>query len=424
VGNQTELGVKPEDFYLESHRRFFQAILDLIDLKITPEPVSVIGHMKETNTLTNESKDTEYLMSVYRDSIPVQPLSYYAQRIKRLSERRKYQKVLLEATELLHLEPGENETVFGQIEDSLFEISRVEKSKGLKSVKEDRNPLIDYITNVFENKGSVMGLKTHFKDLDEITTGLKSHELVIIAARPGVGKTTFAMNIATNVALIEQKTVVVFTTEMGRLEILLKMICSQARINSKDLSAGTLPENQRGALLKNLHAITSAPIYIDDSSYLTVQDLTARVRALKAVEDIGLIVVDYLQFVYDPKNSQGGRQQEVSSISRALKSLAKDTNCPVIALSQLNRQVEQRTKDPRPQLSDLRESGAIEQDADIVMFVHREEMIKSAEEVKPEMKGMAEIIVAKNRAGASNVSFYLLFTGKYSRFDNVSIPPT
>lgn len=238
--------------------------------------------------------------------------------------------------------------------------------------------------------------------------------MFILAARPGIGKTTFALNIAANVALKEKGNVAIFSMEMSRLELLIKMICSDARINSNLLKTGALHPGDQSKLINSIVNITSSSIYIDDSGALTIWEFKSRIRQLLITNPLSLIVVDYLQLMDDPTVKES-RQQVVSSVSRNLKQMAREAECPIIALSQLSRDVEKRSRDNKPQLSDLRESGAIEQDADIVAFIHRE---RDSENIPEDKKNMAELIIAKNRAGAQK-TFDLIFTPEYSRFDNV-----
>jgi replicative DNA helicase len=418
TGGRADIGIKPDDFYVDVHKRIYESIQDLIALGIPIDPISVINHLKETAKIRDEAKDVEYIMSLFRDTIPTHSFEYYISRLRRLSDRRKYFKALMDASEFIQEAPGDNDAVFARIEQGLMDISRIERSKGLRLVKEDADDLIEYIKTLMENKGGIIGLRSHYTEMDEVTGGFKPHELIVIAARPGNGKTTFALNIAANVALKERKPVIIFTTEMSRRELLVKMICAEARVDSRLLQSGSIPSNQSRSLISAITNITSAPIYIDDSGNFTIQEIAARVRQLKTTVDPALIVVDYIQLVNDPKVAGQGRQVEVSSVSRNLKLLTRDANCPILALSQMSRDVEKRSKDQKPVLSDLRESGAIEQDADIVLFIHREEIVKG-DETPPEKRGKAEMIIAKNRAGALK-SFELLFTPKYSRFDNIS----
>lgn len=417
-----DLGILPSDLYLDLHRRIFQSILELIDANIAVEPVAVINQLKENSRFKDEAKEINYIMQLYTDAILVQPLSYYSRRIKKLSDRRTYLKILQDSIEKVHTDQSDNEEIFTYIESELAKISRNVQSKGLRPVKEDKNDLIDYVKLMYETKGTTIGLRTHIHFLDEATTGLKPHELVILAARPGNGKTTLALNIASNVALREKKPVAIFSLEMSRMELLIKMICSDARINSSLLKSGALAPNDQSKLLNSIIKVTSAPIYIDDSGSLSIWEFKSRIRQLLITTPLSLIVVDYLQLMNDPTSKDGGRQQEVASISRNLKQMAREAQCPIIALSQMSRAVESRSREQRPQLSDLRESGAIEQDADIVMFIYREELVKAKEEgldkVPDDIKNKAEIIIAKNRSGPVT-NFKLNFIPEYSRFDNL-----
>ncbi|MCX7998840.1 MAG: replicative DNA helicase, partial [Leptospiraceae bacterium] len=351
----------------------------------------------------------------------VHPLEYYARRIKNLSSRRNYLKVLQDSIQKVQELENENEEVFTSIEAELAKVSRNVVTKGLRPISDDKNELIDYIKLMFQTKGTTVGLRTHINGLDDATTGLKPHELVIIAARPGNGKTTFALNIAANVALREKKTVAIFSLEMSRLELLIKMICAEARINASNLKTGSLTTSDQQKLIEVITKVTNAPIFIDDSGSLSIWQFKSRIRQLLITNQLSLIIVDYLQLMNDPTVREG-RQQEVASISRNLKQMAREANCPIIAISQMSRAVESRSKDQRPQLSDLRESGAIEQDADVVAFIYREELVKAKEEgidkVPDEIRNKAEIIIAKNRSGPVT-SFKLNFIPEYSRFDNL-----
>ncbi len=413
-----DLHIEPEDFYQDLHKKMYASMRELVDASVTIDPISLTNHLRETSRFRDEAKDQEYIFALYRDAVVIQPLSYYAKRIKKYSDRRKYIQVLRESIENINAEQEDNEGLFTRIEGELAKISRAVQSRGLKLVKEDKSDLIDYVQLMYETKGATSGLRTHIDGLDEVTTGLKPHELIIIAARPGLGKTTFALNIASNVAIKEKKIVAIFSLEMSRMELLIKMICSEARINSNSLKTGAIHPSDQKKLLDSIIKVTSAPIWIDDAGALSIWEFKSRVRQLLITTPLSLIVVDYLQLMNDPGVKEG-RQQEVASISRNLKQMAKEANCPIIALSQMSRAVEQRSKEQKPQLSDLRESGAIEQDADIVAFIYREDKVKDPDEIPEDQKNKAEIIIAKNRAGQTK-SFHLAFTPEYSRFDNLS----
>lgn len=417
----TEFGVIPEDFFNDLHKRIFTSILEVADSNIPIDPLSVTNNIREKGRFKDELKESEYIINLYSNAIIVQPLSYYSRRIKKLSDRRKYIRTLQDAIETVSSDPDDNENLFTKVEVDLSKISRTVQSKGLKSVKEDKSELVDYVRLMVDTKGATVGLKTHFRELDDITTGLKQHELMILAARPGIGKTTLALNIAANVAIRDKKTVAIFSLEMSRMELLIKLVCSEARFNSKLLKTGSLSKEQQINLLKAIGSITSSPLYIDDSGALTIWEFKNRVRQLQTNTPLSLIIVDYLQIMDDP-TVRDGRQAVVSSISRNLKQMAREANCPVIALSQMSREIEKRSKDQKPQLSDLRESGAIEQDADIVAFIHREfkdGKSKNEEAENIDRKDKAEIIIAKNRSGISQVSFDLLFIPEHGKFNNL-----
>ncbi|MBE7413418.1 MAG: replicative DNA helicase [Leptospiraceae bacterium] len=410
------IGLSPDDFYQEFHKKIFSTIIGLTDKNVTIDPISVINDLREKAGFRDEPKELEYIYSLYRDTVISQPLSYFIKRIKNLSDRRKYLSVLRESIQLINSDPTENESLFSKIEKDLAVVSKAVQSRGLRNMATDQNELLQYIKTLFENKGELSGLKTHYPELDELTTGLKSHELMILAARPGRGKTSLALNIAANVSLKDGKAVAMFSMEMSRLELQIKLICADARINSTHLRNGELHKSDQQKLKDSIVRICNAPIWIDDSGSLNLWEFRGRIRQLLTTQPLSLIIVDYLQLMNDPESKEGGRQQEVASISRNLKQMAKEANCPIIALSQMSRAIEQRSKDQRPQLSDLRESGAIEQDADIVAFIHREDMVRPPEEVKPEMVNKAEIIIAKNRSGRMK-SFFLTFTPEYGKFD-------
>lgn len=404
-----------DDFYLDLHKRIYTAILFLIDENMQVDPLAVFNHLKDQALLKNEEQEKNYILALFRDTVVIQPISYYAKRVKKFSDRRKYIQILQESIQTILDSPDENEALFTKVENDLSTVSRDSQQKGLRHVQDDKIELIDYVKLMFQTKGGLSGLQTHFKEFDSLTTGLKPHELLILAARPGYGKTTLALNIASHVALKEKLTVALFSLEMSRIELLIKMVCSHARINSTLLKTGAVHPSDQEKLINSIMTVLAADIFIDDSGTLSIWEFKARIRQLLTHKQPSLIVVDYLQLMSDPSVREG-RQQEVASISRNLKQIAREANCPVIALSQMSRAIESRSKDQRPQLSDLRESGAIEQDADIVCFIYREDKVK--EDVEADMVNKAEIIIAKNRAGQTG-NFHLLFSPEYSRFDNL-----
>ncbi len=266
-----------------------------------------------------------------------------------------------------------------------------------------------------KQKTMVTGIPTGYTKLDEMTSGLQPSDLIIVAARPSMGKTAFSLNIATHAAIKSQKSVAVFSLEMSMHQLMLRMLCSEALIDAHKLRTGFLSREDWHKIPRKLGELSQARMFIDDTAGISLLEMRAKCRRLMAEQGLDLVVVDYLQLMSGGKSRFENRQQEISSISRGLKGLAKELNIPVIALSQLSRAPEQRTGDHRPQLSDLRESGSIEQDADVVAFIFREEVYKKDDEDK---KGIAEIIIAKQRNGPIG-SVELAFVREYTRFENL-----
>ena len=269
-----------------------------------------------------------------------------------------------------------------------------------------------------QNSGSdFTGLPTGYTQVDKLTSGLQKTDLIILAARPSMGKTAFALNLARNVAVLEEKLVAIFSLEMGCEQLSMRLLTAEARINSEKLKSGTISSEDWERVTEAAGVISQAPLYIDDTPNISVMEIRAKCRRLRADKELGLVIVDYLQLMRGSGTTGDRRDLEIAEISRSLKGLAKEMNIPVIALSQLNRMLEQRAE-KRPLLSDLRESGSLEQDADIVAFIYRDE-VYNKEENNPN-KGKAEIIIAKNRNGAVGKA-HLTFIGKYTRFENANI---
>ncbi len=283
------------------------------------------------------------------------------------------------------------------------------------SLKEILKASFKTIEKLYEQRQIITGVPTGFSKLDELTSGLQPSDLIIVAGRPSMGKTTFALNIAQHAAIEAGITSAIFSLEMAKEQLALRMLCSEAKIDAHRLRGGFLSESDWPKLTRAAGKLSEAPIFIDDTPAISVLEMRAKARRLKAEHNLGLIVVDYLQLMRGRTDSET-REQEISDISRSLKALAKELNIPVIALSQLNRRVEERG-DKRPQLADLRESGAIEQDADVIIFLYRDEVYNRSEE-NPN-KGRAEIIIGKQRNGPTD-KFELTFIDKYTCFENLS----
>jgi replicative DNA helicase len=314
------------------------------------------------------------------------------------------------------------EEIVDAAESAIFSIAEKRIGQGFMGIPEIVKSSFGSIDKLYEQGQRITGLETHFEDLDGMTSGLQKSDLVIIAARPSMGKTAFAINIAENAGVMDNKVVAVFSLEMSRESLLLRMLCSQALVDSHKLRTGFLSREDYQKLVSALAALAEAPIFIDDTPSISISEMRAKCRRLQQAQGrLDLVIVDYLQLVAATSAGSGGkryenRTQEVSAISRGLKALAKEIRCPVIALSQLSRAPEARTGNNRPQLADLRESGAIEQDADVVAFIFREEVYKQDD---PDLEGKAEIIIAKQRNGPTG-TVRLAFIKRSTRFANLA----
>ena len=362
-------------------------------------------------------------MALVEDVLAPNNAPLQAQRIRNIALRRD----LIEAVHRIEedaREPQENEGSFLKtVEESILKITSKTSSRGVVSAPEMQKDFLDYFEKLVEARGGMSGIPTRFEELDNRTSGLRAGELLILAARPGMGKSTLAMNIAMNLAIDQSVPILFFTLEMSRLEVLLRVLCAHSQTNHADLKRGHIPQGKRASIQASMDQIFRSPVYMDDTGALTIWDCISRTRKLNldlrtnGQGKLGLVVVDYLQLMSDPENRKFGRQMEVASISRALKQLAMSEGVPILALSQMNRSVEQRRgESARPQLSDLRESGALEQDADMVMFIHRD--APGEGEDQGERAGQAELIISKYRAGRTG-GFYLAYRPELFRFDNL-----
>ena len=418
--NEAAETLKADDFYLDSHRRLFSRITDLME---TGRPVDIITLTEELSKKKEvESVGGVAYISSLTDGLPRRPSIAQYVRIVR-------DKALLRS--LIHAcsaamsraadqaEPAEE--IIDATESAIFQISENRIGQGFLGIPDIVKQSFGSIDALYERGRRITGLETYYDKLDEMTSGLQPSDLIIIAARPSMGKTAFAINIAENAAVRGKKVVGVFSLEMSREALVLRMLSSQAHVDSQKLRSGFLSRDDRQKLVSALSALAEAPIFIDDTPGIALTEMRAKARRLMQQHgQLDLIVVDYLQLM-----SGGGgkryenRTQEVSAVSRGLKALAKELRVPVVALSQLSRAPESRGKgEQRPQLSDLRESGSIEQDADVVAFIFREEYYLR-DEVPPELEGVAEIIIAKQRNGPTG-SLKLAFLKNSTRFENMA----
>ncbi|MBM4262833.1 MAG: replicative DNA helicase [Deltaproteobacteria bacterium] len=410
--NQVLELLRPEDFYRESHRKIFRAIIELTDRSEPVDLITLSDFLKTKNELESVG-GTAYLASL-ADFVPTAAnIVYYARIVREKSILRSLISTATDIASRGYEEQGNVEEFLDSAEKVIFDISEKKIKAAFVSVGDMIKDTLKTVEKLYERKEMITGVATGFDDLDKLTAGLQPSDLIIVAGRPGMGKTAFALNIATNAAF-KGVGCGVFSLEMAKEQLVLRMLCSEARVNSSKVRSGYLGERDFPQLAKAAGRLHEAPIYIDDTPAISVLELRAKARRLvrDRSKKIGLIVVDYLQLMRG-MGTANNREQEISEISRSLKALAKELSVPVIALSQLNRRVEDRTE-KKPQMSDLRESGAIEQDADVIMFIYREEVYNRNND---EAKGKAEVIIAKQRNGPTD-TVNLAFLNEFTRFEN------
>ena len=402
---------KVEFFYNEAHQKIFSSIVKLFEKEKKCDLIT-LSEMLRGENLLNEIGGVEYLSHIV-ESVPTS--AYDDEYMKIVKEKYILRTLISNATKIIteaYNQQDEIETILDKAESLIFEVSQNKIEKEAYPLKILVRDAIENIEKIREKKSYVTGLPTGFIDLDKMTTGLHPSDFIIIASRPSMGKTALACNIALNLnSGVEKVPTLIFSLEMSKEQIVQRMLCSEAKVNILKFRQGILSDKDIGKLLVAASHLEGSPIFIDDTPSLNVFELRARARRLKAKENIQVIIIDYLQLMKG-KGKAENRQQEISEISASLKSLAKELNIPVIAVSQLSRATEQRA-DKKPQLADLRESGSIEQDADLVLLLYREEYYNETEE----NKGKAEVIIAKQRNGPTG-SIFLTFLEEYTRFEN------
>lgn len=414
--------VQPEDFYKRANQLVFQAMLDLSDREDAIDPLTLQDELTKKNQL-DDIGGIAYVSELAMATPTAAHVTYYAKIVHRKALLRRLisasQKIITNAMQ----DSDDVTDILDNAESEIMNVSSENNANGFRNIKDIVNSTIDEINNIPEDGNMVTGLPTGFVELDKMTTGFHDDELVIVAARPGVGKTSFALNVAQYVGLHTDKTVAMFSLEMSGEQLVQRMLASEGLINSQHLRTGQLDEDEWPKLVTASGSLATANIYIDDTPGIKMSQIRAQSRRLaKEKGNLGLIVIDYLQLIEGPHSES--RQQEVSAISRQLKKLAKELHVPVIALSQLSRSVEQR-QDKRPVLSDIRESGSIEQDADIVSFLYRDDYYRDEEEGEENKEvsaeddnGEVEVIIEKNRSG-SRGTVKLMFSKPYNRFSNL-----
>ena len=404
--------LKEDDFYRTDNKSIYEAIINLYN---RAEPIDIITVKAELESLGKFEQvgGLEYLASL-PDKVPTtaNAMKY----IKIVEEKSTLRNLIKTANEIIELGYDPTEDVSDIMEGAEKKIFNIMQNNDKKSYSPIKDILVDSFTQLeelYNRKQHITGVPSGFTELDYKTAGFHGSDLVLIAARPAMGKSAFALNIATNAAVRANVPVAIFSLEMSKEQMVNRILCSEAMVDSNKVRTGKLEEDDWTKLAGSIGPLSDAEIYIDDTPGISVMEIRAKCRKLKLEKNIGMVVIDYLQLVQGSNKRNGSREQEISEISRSLKILAKELNVPVIALSQLSRAVEQRP-DHRPMLSDLRESGAIEQDADIVMFLYRDDYYNQ----DSEKKDIAEVIIAKHRGGSLG-TVDLLWLGSYTKFVNL-----
>lgn len=399
-----------DDFYRQSHRQIFDSMVVLYQ-KGTPVDLITLTEILQNKGLLEDIGGASYLTSL-TDAIPsAVNVDVYARIVREKSVLRRLINRSTEIASKGYNFAGDAEDLLDEAEKAIFEISEAKINPLVYPLNEVIKESFGTIEQLYDRREKIIGVPSGFNQLDKLTSGFQNSDLIIIAGRPSMGKTAFALNIARNAAVDHEVPVVIFSLEMSRQQLAIRLLCSEARVDSNKVRTGFFGEREWSKLTAAAGILSEAPIFIDDSPTITVLQVRAKTRRLKSEKALGLVVIDYLQLMKGRDGAER-REQEISEISRSLKSLAKELNIPVIALSQLNRRPEGRD-DKKPVLADLRESGAIEQDADVICFIFREEMY----EENSKQKGIAEILLRKHRNGPTG-SVSLTFLHEYTRFEN------
>jgi replicative DNA helicase len=410
VGSVLEI-LDESAFYRESHKKIFRAIVSIFERNEPVDLMTVTEELKGFKQL-DEVGGRVYLASLLENVATAANVTYHAEIVLKRAVRRRLIEVATEIVAQGYEGEGEEFELLDKAEQQIFSIREKRLKPGFMPLERVLHDTFEAIEKLHDRKGGVIGVASGFSKLDELTAGFQQGDLVIIAGRPSMGKTAFALNVARHAAVEAKIPVAIFSLEMASYQLAQRMLCSEARVDAHRVRAGTLPDQDWQKLSISVGALAEAPIYIDDTPALSALQIRAKARRLLAEKQIGLLVVDYLQLMQGARGAES-RQQEIAMISRSLKGLAKELQVPILALSQLSRAVETRGGERRPQLSDLRESGALEQDADVVLFIYRGELYDRDNE---DLKGRAELIIGKQRNGPTG-TVHLTFNSRYTRFD-------
>lgn len=409
--------LKPETFYLKPHQMIYETMLSLFESGEAIDTVTVYEELKKRNQI-DEVGGAVYLSKLSQNISSAANVEFHA---RILLEKQILRGLITSSHEIARAAYDGASDAFDILDDAerkIFEITEAHLQKSFQGMDRAVRDALEYIEAIHSQTHKKFSVPTGFYEMDEILGGFQKSDLIIIAARPSMGKTALALTLARNAAVDHKVPVGIFSLEMSTMQLIIRLLCAEGRLNAHLVRTGKLPHEEGVKLSKNAHKLINAPIFVDDSPAQTVLEIRAKARRLKAEKQIGMIIIDYLQLMQGPAKAES-REREISHISRSLKALAKELNIPVIALAQLNRAVETRT-DKRPQLSDLRESGSIEQDADVVIFLNRPEMygIKQFPD-ESATEGVAEIIIGKQRNGPTG-DVRLAFLKDYARFENLA----
>ena len=401
--------LKPDDFYLPKHQQVFQAILTAYNTRTATDPI-VVGEELSRQGKLEEVGGHEQLMDLMEGVITAAGVVYHAEIVREKAIARRLLETCLDVARRAYDNESEAKELLDEAERKIFEISGMDKSGDAVSIADVLQLTFEKIDRLREREGRLTGHATDYYDFDDMTGGLQPGELVIIAARPSMGKTTFALNLTERVSN-HGKGIAFFSLEMSNQQVIQNMLCCRSQIDGSAMRKGRITDQQYKRLQEEAAKLYETPIFIDDTPGISITQLRAKARRLKQKHGIDMIVVDYLQLMTGGGRFES-RQQEISAISRGLKSVARELSVPVLALSQVNRDVENRD-DHRPRMSDLRESGAIEQDADVILLLHRDDYFNPTEE----NRGLAQVIIAKQRNGPTG-EVALRFFREYMRFEN------
>lgn len=413
----------PEDFYRAAHQKIFNVMLKLNDQGKAVDLITVTEELAAAKLL-EDTGGVSYL-SELAGSVPTAAnIEYYARIVEEKSLLRRLIRTATGIAQDGYTREDEVENLLGEAEKNILEVAQRKNAGAFHNIKDVLVRTYDNIEIMHNRKGDITGIATGFSELDRMTAGFQRNDLIIVGARPSVGKTAFALNIAQNVATKTGENVAIFSLEMGAEQLVMRMLCAEGNIDAQRLRTGSLTDEDWGKLTMAMGSLSNAGIFIDDTPGVRISEIRSKCRRLKQEHGLGMILIDYLQLILGSGRSGENRQQEVSEISRSLKQLARELQVPVIALSQLSRGVEQR-QDKRPMMSDIRESGSIEQDADIVAFLYRDDYYDK----ESENKNIIEIIIAKQRNGPVGtvqlafVKEYNKFVNLEKRYDESSLPP-